>query len=431
MRSINKSLYRAARYSLVGLLAASTLVLAQDTVAPQAPADQPSTNSTGWKRADAQSQQEAAQAQNDAGQLADQGGYPQVSAPASSQDSSPSYAPQQQQPYAPPGYGQQPYGQQPSSQGGYAAPTGQQNPYGQNPAPQTPPPPPIPARLTIQAGTYVTVRLNQALSSDHNQPGDAFTGTLADPLVVNGVVVAEPGQTVGGRVAIAEHSRVGGTARLGLQLTNLTLVDGQVVPLTTQFISRAGGTTPAGTEVGAVAATTGLGAAIGAAAGWGTGAAIGAGAGAAAGLIGVMLTHNHASVVYPEQVLTFRLEQPVTISTANAPQAFRYVQPGEYNQANYSPPQGGNGPGAYGPSYPAGPPPAYYGAPYPYYAYSYGYPYYWGPSFAFYYGPGYWWGGRYHGGYYYGHPYYYSRAYYGGHYAGPHGAVVVHGSTHR
>ena len=385
-------LSRAARFTLAGVLAASALAFAQDT------ATSPQDNN-GWKRADPQSQQQADQAQND-GQYVDQNGYPQASQPPP-----PGYS---QNPPPPPAYGQQPYGQQP---------------YGQYPQTQAAPPP-LPAQLQIQRGAYITVRINQELSSDKNQPGDPFTGTLVDPVVVNGVVIAQPGQTVGGRVAVATHSHMGGTAQLGLQLTNITLADGQVIPLETQFISRAGGTTPAGQEVGTVAATTGIGAAIGAAAGWGTGAAIGAGAGAAAGLIGVMLTHGHASVVYPEQMLTFQVERAATVSTTNAPQAFHYVQPGEYSQPSYSQPGYGPGPGpGYGPGYAtAAPPPSSYGYGYPYPYYAYGYPYYWGPSFAFYYGPGYWWGGH----YYYGHGYY-GGHYYGGRYVGPHGAMVVHG----
>ncbi len=257
------------------------------------------------------------------------------------------------------------------------------------------------------------------LSSDKNQPGDVFTATLEQPVVVNGVVVAEPGQTVGGRVVSVQRQHAGTPARLGIQLTNMTLVDGQQIPINTQFISRRGGTTPGGQQVGTVAATTGIGAAIGAAAGWGTGAAIGAGAGAAAGLIGVLVTRNHASVIYPEQVLTFRLEAPVTISTEHGQQAFRYIQPNEYDRPYDNGPA--SGPDAYGAGAP--PPPAYYGAygygyPYPY---AYGYPY-WGPSFAFYYGPGFWWGGRWYRHGYYGRGWD-ARGYAGGRTFESHGAI--------
>ena len=97
---------------------------------------------------------------------------------------------------------QAPYNQQPYNQGAYNPGT-----YGQA-APQAPLP--VPAQLTIPGGTFITVRVNQLLSSDHNQPGDAFTGSLVEPLVVNGVVVAEPGQTIAGEVVEAQKAGTGG-----------------------------------------------------------------------------------------------------------------------------------------------------------------------------------------------------------------------------
>ena len=92
------------------------------------------------------------------------------------------------------------------------------------------------------------------------------------------------------------------------------------------------GQTSVGSDVGAVGATTAMGAAIGAAADWGRGAAIGAGAGAAAGLVGVLLTRGRPTVVYPESLLTFRLESPVTVDLTHAPQAFRYVGPDDFDR---------------------------------------------------------------------------------------------------
>jgi hypothetical protein len=180
---------------------------------------------------------------------------------------------------------------------------------------------------------------------------------------------------------------VEGTSRLKIQLTDLTLVDGQVVPIQSQLISR-NGPTSVGRDAGAIAGTTAVGAAIGAGVGWGTGAAIGAGAGAVVGTIGVLLTRGHPTILGPESVLTFRVEAPVTIATDRAPQAFRFVAPNDYNRApgfqsrGVAPPP----PGApyYGAGYAAGYP--YYG--YPYYGYPYyGYPY-WGPGFGLYFGPG-------------------------------------------
>jgi hypothetical protein len=244
---------------------------------------------------------------------------------------------------------------------------------------------PIPAKLTIKPGTYISVRLNQGLSSDRNQVGEGFAATLAKPVVVDGVVVADRGQTVGGKVTEAKKAgRVEGVSRLAVQLTDFTLSDGQPVPIQTQLFSK-NGPTSVGRDVGAVAATTATGAMIGAAAGWGTGAAIGAGAGAFAGIVGVLVTRGRPTYLYPEQILTFRVEAPITISTETAPQAFRWVSPNDYErpydvQNRTRPPSGAY----YGSNYPNA-----YAYPYPY-AYGYGYPYYWGPGIGLYWGRG--WG---------------------------------------
>ena len=257
----------------------------------------------------------------------------------------------------------------------------------QAPAPAEPPNP----QLTIPGGTFLTVRIDQPLSSDRNQEGDAFSATLVQPLVVDGVVVAQRGQTIGGRVVEAKKAgRVEGTSRLGVQLTDLTLVDGQVLPVQSQMITR-NGPTSTGRDAGAVAGTTALGAAVGAAAGWGTGAAIGAGAGAVAGTLGVLLTRGRPTYLGPESVLTFRIEAPVTFSTARAPQAFRSVEP----QSDYNRPA--NLQARPGPAYrqPGPPPPPYY--------YSYGnpyyYPYYYGYGPGFYFGPTFYFRGGFHRGF--------------------------------
>jgi hypothetical protein len=264
--------------------------------------------------------------------------------------------------------------------------------------------------LTIRAGTILTVRINEPLSSDHNQIGDVFSATLTQPVIAQGIVMARYGQTAAGQVIEAKKAgRMSGVSRLGISLTRLTLVDGQNVPIQSQLLVRKGPTSEE-RDAAAVAGTTGLGAAIGAAADWGTGAAIGAGAGAAAGVIGVLLTRGYPTVIEPETLLTFQVTSPVTIETNHAPQAFRFVEP-----ADYPPTQT---PSQQAPAYPA--PPAYpypyyvhYSPPYyPYYAYpyyypNYGYPLFYSPSFSFLFSyPGYY---RYHGYYgyrgYYGYPY--------------------------
>ena len=101
----------------------------------------------------------------------------------------------------------------------------------------------VPPQLTIKQGTWATVRTNEYLSSDHNQPGDTFTATLEQPLVVDGFVVAPRGSTVMGRVTEAKKAgRVEGTSRLGVELTGLTLADGQQVSIQSHMINHNGPT---------------------------------------------------------------------------------------------------------------------------------------------------------------------------------------------
>ena len=247
----------------------------------------------------------------------------------------------------------------------------------------------------MKSGVYVTVRINQFLSTDHNHVGDTFVASLMAPVVADGVVVANRGQIVYGHIAQLQKQNSDRPSGMGLELNALTLADGTQAPVNSQLVGQHGPSTPGTVQAGTVVGTTAVGAAIGGAAAWGTGAAIGAGAGAAAGIIGVLLTRHHATVVYPETVLTFRITSPVNISTANTT-AFRYVGPDDYNRppaATYAqpgprprpaPPAYGYGYGyAYDPYYP--PSPAYYA------------PYYWGPTVWI--GGGWGWGYRGWGGY--------------------------------
>ncbi len=235
-----------------------------------------------------------------------------------------------------------------------------------------------PLQLLLPAGVWISVRVDQQLSSKHNLPGDSFLASLAQPLVVGGFVVARRGQIVGGRVAIAQKAgRRSGTSRLGLELTEISLVDGQQLPLVTQLMEYAGGTS-VGEDAAVIATTTGMGAAIGAAVDGGRGAGIGALSGAAASIIGVLVTRGRPTEVYPESVLTFRTLAPLTIFTGQSGTAFQPVRQGDYEQPRL---QRRAGP-------PPAPAPAYY-TEYRYYS-PYGHPYQrfsYGTSIHFYSGP--------------------------------------------
>jgi hypothetical protein len=189
-----------------------------------------------------------------------------------------------------------------------------------------------PAQLTLASGTWITARVNEELSSDRNQSGDTFTATLVEPLVADGYVVARRGQMIAGRVAQAERAgRTKGTSSLGLELLEISLVDGQQLPVMTEWIEYEGPTSR-GSDVATVAAVTGIGAAIGAAADGGRGAGIGALAGAAASTIGVLATRGKAVVIYPESVLTFRMLEPVAIVTDRSAPVFLPVSERDYDR---------------------------------------------------------------------------------------------------
>jgi|HubBroStandDraft_5_1064220.scaffolds.fasta_scaffold20711_2 hypothetical protein len=268
---------------------------------------------------------------------------------------------------------------------------GQYPPQAQGPAPspyaqQGPAQPAyVPTTITLPANTWVTVRLNEPLSSDRNQTGDRFTGTLLEPIIANGLLIARRGQTVTGIVTEAQKAgRVSGVSHLKLELTGIQLADGRQIQVKTQLINRKGDTSH-GRDAFAIGATTATGAAIGAAVNGGVGAGIGAAAGLVVSTIGVLVTRGYPTVVYPETPLTFSMQTPIVVD--NSQQAFHFAQQYDYNARGAAPmgPRPGYG-SAYGPG-PYGAPAPYYGgyAPYPY-AYGYPYPYFYGPSVYFGYG---------------------------------------------
>ncbi|HEV2386549.1 MAG TPA: hypothetical protein VGS20_04765 [Candidatus Acidoferrales bacterium] len=236
----------------------------------------------------------------------------------------------------------------------------------------------LPPTLTLPAGTVLPVRVMEWLSSKQSRPGDSFSAMLDQPLVANGWVVSRRGQYLFGRVVVAQKAGHGKhSSELGVDLNELTLVDGQAVPIQTQLLQSSGpGST--GRDVMLLVASTILGAAIGGAAGDGTGAVIGAATGATAGGIAVLETPGHQTVISPETLLTFRLVAPLAISTDQGRVAFQPVTQQDYNPA----------PGLSRrplPGYPAYPPPPLY---YPYYycPFCVGWAYYPAPYYFGFYG---------------------------------------------
>lgn len=176
-----------------------------------------------------------------------------------------------------------------------------------------PPPPPPPKKVTIPAGTQLTVRLNDPLDSERNQVGDTFHGSLGAPIVIDDETVIPTGADVVGRVAnVQSAGRFAGSSLLTLELTSLS-VNGKTYNIQTNQWSRQGkgeGKNTATKTAGGAA----LGAIIGGIAGGGKGAAIGTVAGAGAGA-GVSATKKGEQIkLGPESSLDFQLINSLTVT---------------------------------------------------------------------------------------------------------------------
>lgn len=193
------------------------------------------------------------------------------------------------------------------------------------PAPPPVPPPPPTRTLTVPAGTAISLRLLDALSSERNRAGDTFQATLEEPLVVDGMVVADRGANAMGRVVQAQQSgRVAGVAEMALEIDRLQTVGGEVQIASDTMMRRA--ETSHGKDAMTAGGLAGLGAAVGAIAGGRRGAGIGAAAGGATGAGTVMATKGKPVKFDPETQLTFRLRAPITVTVDDA-----RVRPADYN----------------------------------------------------------------------------------------------------
>ena len=91
-----------------------------------------------------------------------------------------------------------------------------------------------PAKLTVPSGTYMTVELQDGISTEMSSPGDPFMGSLSKDVVVDGLTAFVKGSVVHGRVLeVQEPGRVKGRAQLKLELTSVEH-NGKDVPIQTQ-----------------------------------------------------------------------------------------------------------------------------------------------------------------------------------------------------
>jgi hypothetical protein len=258
--------------------------------------------------------------------------------------------------------GQGQYGQGPAGPGQY--PQGQypqgpgygpgQGPYGQGQyRPRVAHYDPGNRSVTLPVGTVLTVRTLQPLVAGQDKPGEFFKGVVGIDVMGDRGIAIPRGTPISGQVVDSKKAgHYKGGAVLTLQLSNLTLGN-QSYNLASDvwnFTTAGKGGYTAGNTVGGAA----FGALLGAIAGGGPGAAIGAAAGGVTGAATSGVGRTPQAYVPAEGLVTFRLTQPITITTVTPDQA-RLL-------ANAAPPM---------PQQPMRrppPPPGYYYGPYgPYY----------------------------------------------------------------
>src|SRR5271163_3301151 len=100
----------------------------------------------------------------------------------------------------------------------------------------------IPSTTRLPEGTPIPIRLQSSLSSAASHTGDTFTGTIDDPVVIDGQTLVAGGTVATGRVleakAATRKSLEPGYLRIVLESLN---VDGRTVTIETSSIFAKGG----------------------------------------------------------------------------------------------------------------------------------------------------------------------------------------------
>jgi hypothetical protein len=202
----------------------------------------------------------------------------------------------------------------PAASGGSAEPAGSVS------APPAPTPPVVTTKtFELPVGSEVSVRTNEAIDSATASEGQTFDAQLTrNAKDAGGDIVIPRGSRA--RIVIRSASKGGrfrGAADLVLDLDSV-VIDGKPYAISTVDMAQKGAQGMGANKRTAEFTGGGaaLGAIIGAIAGGGQGAAIGAGAGAGGGAVTQILTKGGSIKVPAESVLTFSLDKPLRVTTA-------------------------------------------------------------------------------------------------------------------
>lgn len=175
-----------------------------------------------------------------------------------------------------------------------------------------PAPAPSNPGVSIPAGTALKIAVNAQITSETAQPGDAWQGTIAEPLVIGTAAPIPAGSVVHGVVKAVKPAAKGDRAMLQLAITSVE-VNGKTHALAATGEELTAGSTRT-RNVGAVAGGAAAGALIGKAIGGsGKGALIGALAGGAASGAAVAASKGYQVVVKEGSQMSFTVDEAVTM----------------------------------------------------------------------------------------------------------------------
>ncbi len=180
------------------------------------------------------------------------------------------------------------------------------------PAPEAAAPGPASAPgLNVEWGSYLHVTIADALSSETAKVGDAWSGTLKDPVYVRDQVALPAGSTVHGTVTDAKPAEKGDRASLTLEVTSVE-ANGQSWPILAKADPIVAGSTRA-RNIGGIAGGTAAGALIGSAVGGGKGSLIGGLLGGVASGAAVARSKGYQAVVKSGTTMSFTVASDVVV----------------------------------------------------------------------------------------------------------------------
>lgn len=187
------------------------------------------------------------------------------------------------------------------------------------------------SELALPQGTPVYMKLETALSTRTNKPGDRFAGRVTQPVMMNSKTIIPVGAALEGKVLRAEEMRrIKGTPTLDLRPEMITMPDGtrysiiatvvdtsDVNNLNVDEEGRIHGRGHDSSDWKETGIASGAGAGIGLLAGGGKGMLIGAGVGATASVVHWLTKTKSADVPAGTEII-MELSRPMALSSSSS-----------------------------------------------------------------------------------------------------------------